>query len=200
MFSKFLKIPLKIKTQKSTRLSKFSYTNLGLLILGLILVGTSFFIPYYQQRVLSFDQNPIAQIAPAQTVTKTFPKELEIKNRGIKVSVAEGSIKNGVWELNQTNAFHLDNSGFPGAGGNMVIYAHNTKNLFANLKNVKVDDEVAIKNDLGFTTVYKVTSVQTVKPTEVSVLNPTTDETITVYTCTGFLDSQRFVVKGIRVI
>jgi sortase (surface protein transpeptidase) len=49
----------------------------------------------------------------------------------------------------------------------------------------------------GKTAKYIVSETKRVLPNAVEEVLPTDHEVVTVYTCTGFLDSQRFVVKAL---
>ena len=57
--------------------------------------------------------------------------------------------------------------------GNCTIIGHNTANVFINLKNIANDDEIVIENDNGNEIVYKVVSIESVEPSDVSVVLPT---------------------------
>ena len=53
-----------------------------------------------------------------------------------------------------------------------------------------------VKMDNGEVIKYEVYETRTIKPTDVSILNSTSDSRLTLYTCAGFLDTARFVVLG----
>lgn len=164
-------------------------------LLGLLLVLFSLSWYVYQGQVLSFNTQPIP--AQIQSVTRQpiairiiFPKF------DINQPVIESEIRNGVWEVNKEGASHLVGSANPGEKGNIIIYGHNLLSLFGKTLGTRVGQEIKIiTKDSKFHT-YVVTKIQTVNPGDVYVLNPTLDETITFYTCTGLLDTQRFVVTA----
>jgi len=46
----------------------------------------------------------------------------------------------------------------------------------------------------------QVKEIVEVKPDQVEYLLPTSEETLTLYTCSGFMDQKRFIVRGERVL
>jgi len=86
----------------------------------------------------------------------------------------------------------------PGQKGNMVVSAHNDifGELFRNLDQLKPGDEVLISTATRQWE-YRVTGVQLVDPTDVSVMAATERATLTMISCYPYLvDSQRIVVTA----
>lgn len=86
----------------------------------------------------------------------------------------------------------------PGQTGNMVLSAHNDifGELFRHLDQLKPGDEIIVSTGLRDYT-YRVTGTQVVEPTEVSVMNPTSNATVTLISCYPYLiDNKRIVVTG----
>lgn len=84
----------------------------------------------------------------------------------------------------------------PGEKGNMVVSAHNDifGELFRHLDQLKPGDEVLISTATRQWE-YRVTGVQIVEPTDVSVMAPTERPTLTMVSCYPYLvDNQRIVV------
>jgi sortase A len=79
----------------------------------------------------------------------------------------------------------------PGEGGNIFIFGHSSyywwdpgqyKEIFKNLEDIRVGDDISIwyqKKEYK----YKVASTEVVDPTDVSVLEPTKTEQLTLMTC-----------------
>lgn len=101
-------------------------------------------------------------------------------------------------ELKQGVGQHIG-SGLPGQAGNLVLSAHNDiyGELFRKLDKLKKGDEILIlTQDSTFT--YVVTGTKIVVPTEVDVLAPTAEATITLISCYPYLvDTRRIVVQGL---
>lgn len=76
------------------------------------------------------------------------------------------------------------------------MYGHNTKDRLGRLTSIRKDDIIIVTTLNGEMHPYRVTDLLIVSPNEVSVIGNTTKETLTLYTCYGFADLQRFVVKA----
>lgn len=92
----------------------------------------------------------------------------------------------------ENGVVHYVNTANPGENGNAVIFGHssndwwepgNFKFVFALLGKLEVGDQIQI-NHSSRKYVYQVSEKKVVAPTEVSVLNPTADPTLTLITCT----------------
>ena len=86
----------------------------------------------------------------------------------------------------------------PGDQGNLVLSAHNDifGEIFRHLDQLEPGDEVVVYTSQG-AYVYTVTRTKVVEPTDVSVMDPTTDPSITLVSCYPYLiDDQRIVVQG----
>jgi sortase A len=100
------------------------------------------------------------------------------------------------WEQLKKGVGQHVGSANPGEQGNMVVSAHNDifGELFRNLDQLKPGDEVLISTATRQWE-YRVTGVQLVEPTEVSVMAATERATLTMVSCYPYLvDNQRIVV------
>lgn len=157
---------------------------------GVILTLIGLYGFYYSRAILSFSKSPVA----LQDVhTQPNPKRIIIKDIKIDLDITEGRIVSGIWEISDKNATHLNISANPGENGNVIIYGHNKKVIFGSLPYLRVGSTVEIVTDDQKSHLYKVTKKETVKPDNVSFIQPTDHEALTIYTCTGLLDSKRFV-------
>ena len=84
-------------------------------------------------------------------------------------------------------------SASPGDAGNTVIFAHARDELFGPIRELKKDDAIYVLTKNSWHK-YTVLETKFVEPKDVEVIAPTTDETLTLYTCSGFLDSKRLIV------
>lgn len=93
---------------------------------------------------------------------------------------------------------HVDSTALPGQPGNVVLAAHRDT-FFRVLRNIQTGDMVMVTTDSG-PRAYEVESTEVVKPTEVSVLNPTAEPTLTLITCYPFYyvghAPKRFIVRA----
>ncbi len=167
----------------------------------LILCGTILFsfgaYRYFSTRILSFSK------APPETITTVkraeLPARITIEDLKIDLPMEEGFIKNGVWQISDTSASHLNTSARPGEGGNIVIYGHNKKIIFGSLPFARIGAKIVVTDKTGKKYNYEVTSKDNVSPDRVDLLYPTSSEELTIYTCTGLFDSQRFILKAKQI-
>ena len=133
-----------------------------------------------------------------QTVnSKSVPTEITIKALNIDVPLIPATVTNQQWQTTTAGASYLASSPMPGTKGNSIIYAHNWRSLFGNLVNARIGQDVTVTypNHTKKTFVIAYTSI--VSPDQSTILAPSTDKRITLYTCTGLLDSKRFVAVAI---
>ena len=124
------------------------------------------------------------------------PLGIKIAKAKIDLRIEESFITSGNWEVSKNGVSHLNTSGVPGNDSNIVLYGHNKSNILGTLSAVSIGDEILITTRDSVTHRYIVKSVEVVSPSRVDVINPTDKEVLTIYTCTGFLDSKRLVVKA----
>lgn len=181
---------------------KFSRKNRQVLSAGLIFVGIQFMIlgfgySIYTKTVLSFKTAP--SIVYDSDYRQSKPVSIKIGAVGVDLSVQSASIRDGYWEIAEDRATHLKSSGHPTENTNIVIYAHNKWHLFYPLHSVQQGQIVEVVTEDGETHVYKVSEIYEVTPDEIEVVLPTQFETLTLYTCTGWFDEKRLVVRAVPV-
>lgn len=179
------------------RKSKFKTLFVVVGLLGVISLTFGIYLKY-QRSVLSFGQSP-----PETTTTQkraALPLNITIEAANINLPIKESNIIDGVWEISETGASFLSTSARPSENGNIVIYGHNKKHLFGGLigKNL-VGSIVEIKLMNGDIYKYQITETKTVSPTDIEEVLPTETEVLTLYTCTGLLDSKRLIIKALPV-
>jgi sortase A len=102
------------------------------------------------------------------------------------------------WEQLKKGVGQHIGSGNPGEVGNLVLSAHNDifGELFRYLDRLGPGDEIKIMTESQEFT-YVVTGLKIVEPTDVSLMDPTQESTITLISCYPYMiDSQRIVVFG----
>jgi len=164
-----------------------------LLASGIILLCLSSAWRLYQIYTLSF----IGQYSLApQGQESNNPVRITIPFLNLDLSVEEAQIVDNIWQVSKTGVSHLSSSADPGSGGNIVIYAHNKKNLFGPLLRVKKGDLINIQDETGVRHSYMVIETKIVSPREIGYVLPGNEEILTLYTCTGLADSKRFIVQA----
>ena len=122
------------------------------------------------------------------------PARIYIPKLEKTLEVSDGFIKDNRWTVSQTGVSYLINSGRLGEPGNVVLYGHNTKDVLGRLWMVQVGDIAEVTDSEGNTFKFEIFERKEVKPNTVEILESTEDSRLTIYTCSGFLDTARFVV------
>jgi LPXTG-site transpeptidase (sortase) family protein len=177
------------------------FSNL-LIIFGLLwcLLAGYYFWMRNDTNALAFQNYKVEKtVAPKKQIAspQSQPQRIVIKGAGIDLPLIPSKIDNDKWETTNAGASYLTSSPIPGTEGNSIIYAHNWATLFGKLVSVKPGEQVEVLYADGSKKRFTVEYTSTVTPTTASILAPTTDKRITMYTCTGFLDSKRFVVVAV---
>ena len=184
----------KLLTWEEKLLKKYKANKLPYL---LIIFGVLLFIVgginYYEARILSFKNVPTVSTATAH---EDVPTEVIIPSLNLDIPVEPGQIKGGVWEVSTKGAVFLSTSAAPGVNGNTIIYGHNLKRIFGSLPFVSVGQRVIVKTKSGKIYNYIVDKKYFVNPDRTDLVSPTTEPVLTLYTCWGFLDSQRAVITA----
>jgi len=96
---------------------------------------------------------------------------------------------------------HIEETAAPGADGNAGIAGHRD-GFFRGLKDAVVGDVIELET-LRETQRYRIERIWIVDPSDVSVLDPTATQSITLVTCYPFYfvgsAPQRFIVRAVRV-
>ena len=122
------------------------------------------------------------------------PAKIYIPKLERTLDVSDGFIKDNRWTVSQTGVSYLINSGRLGEPGNVVLYGHNTKDVLGSLWKVQAGDIVEVTDSEGNIHKFEIFERKEVKPNSVEILESTDDSRLTIYTCSGFLDTARFVV------
>lgn len=181
--------------------SKFSASRLlfnqkFILILGLLLIGLSIGSDIYKKSLPIFiGYEP--QLQEAVEIVPSNPKTLVIPDISVDLDVETSQAKGNVWQISETGVSYLASSATLEQTGNTVIYGHNKKNLLGKLPQLKKGAPIYLTDDSGKTYKFVVSEILTVKPEDVWILTETSEKILTLYTCTGFLDSKRLVIRAL---
>ena len=157
---------------------------------------------------LLHDEIAVSIVKP-QAVLPVVPEDLptiaadgligrfEIPRLGLSVIVAEGIGKRTL----RRGIGHIPGTALPGQAGNVGIAGHRDT-FFRSLKDIQVHDMIVVSTGWGEYR-YRVVSSRVVGPHEVEVLDPTSDEVLTLVTCHPFYlvgpAPDRFIVRAERV-
>jgi sortase (surface protein transpeptidase) len=154
---------------------------------------------------------PSATLAPSAKPTTAETVEgmrIRLPRLGIDLPLKEGDLARDVPSASSAGAtpegaaFHLPGTAVPGHGGNSYLYAHARVGMFLALWQARVGDEVEIQTPDGGGLRYMVTEVHASVPSnDVSWVQPTPDERLTLQTSTGPTPAYpRFIVVATRII
>ncbi len=165
---------------------------------GIFAILFGFYLSY-QRHVLSFSGN--LNTSTLLNNNEYFnPSSIKFSRINLSLPVKSSKIENGIWEISDDSASFLNSSAKPGQGGNIVIYGHNKRKIFGPIiGSVRKGDEIELSAENGKVNRYSVSQVFEVKPENIEVVSPTDYEVLTVYTCTGLLDSKRLIIKAYPV-
>lgn len=193
-------MPARKNRSKSKQIKKPSRLNIltaTLLIGGAVLVLAGGLKQYLTVRSLTPGEAVNQGVMIASVAAK--PIEMQIAD---KVAVTIEGVKPaaGNWPVSPVGANYVLNSAQLGEAGNLIIYGHNRKQILGGLKQVAVGDRVRLTDQYGKEWVYRVVKTFAVSPGETKWLEPTDTPVLTIYTCTGWLDSQRLIVRAIPTL
>jgi sortase A len=196
----------------SLRWTQGAFLCLGVLALGYCAfqVGDAWL---YQRReaahfesILKKTQSPAAQ-SPTTAAERSMPPaigpdgligRIEIPRLGVSVVVVEG-IDTPVL---RRAVGHIPGTAMPGQIGNVGIAAHRDT-YFRPLRNIRRGDIVTLTTLRGDYR-YRVVSTKIVKPEDVAVLDPDSNQILTLVTCYPFFfvgsAPNRFIVRAQRVV
>lgn len=167
-------------------------------ILFLLLAGGLLWQRVNPQR-LSFEVE-VEAVKPSEAGDfQDRPVVLIIEDLGINLAVFPSRIEGNKWQASTKGVSHLESSSVPGEKGNSILYGHNWPNLLGPLRAARPGQKIKFLYSNGETREFEIKYTKEVYPYETSVLAQTEDSIITLYTCSGFLDSKRFVVTARKV-
>jgi LPXTG-site transpeptidase (sortase) family protein len=184
-------IPQKKSSVKSKKVNKSGVDQLRRFSLFLILFGILSVLFYFNQTIQLAFFTPKFQAA-AQTNSST-PVEISIPAVNLKLNTKNTSIKNGVWEIAEKSASYLSTSAKPGQKSPIIIYAHNTEQLFGPILSLSPGATIILRTSDGKNHLYKINKTLEVYPSQMEVFDQK-EEVLILYTCSGFADLKRFIV------
>jgi LPXTG-site transpeptidase (sortase) family protein len=130
-----------------------------------------------------------------KTEQDEIPMRIIIPALSVDLPTVEANIVDGYWETSDTAASHGVGSANPGTKGNIVIFAHARQGLFLPLRNISKNTRIFVFTKHTWYE-YTVTATKLVTPDRIDTIGPTADETLTLYTCSGFFDAKRIIVTA----
>jgi LPXTG-site transpeptidase (sortase) family protein len=184
------------------------YSSIGFfLILAGLLLGSSHFIKYWQQKNSQpvFAQSLTQQSTlPAKATVSGFPSHIAVPSVDISVDIDPGYYNKSSqqWTLSLTKAEYATITPLPNdANGNTFIYGHNRWDVFYKLLKVQAGDQAIVTTTNHHTFTYQMTGQRDTKPTDTSLFTYKGPPILTLQTCSGFWYQNRslFVFKRVKV-
>ena len=144
---------------------------------------------YHQVRILSFNTKEVAKI----NISGIDPVHIKAYPVGVDVDIKPAVIIKGVWPV------FPDIAGYVVNGNNIIVYGHNKDRIMGPIRWIKLGAKIEIEGNDNKTYYYEVIKTDTVNPDNLTYIKPTDEETLTIYTCVGLFDSQRFIVVAKRL-
>ena len=122
------------------------------------------------------------------------PTRLLIPSIAVDTPVKEVLVVGDTWEVAEYAAGYMEGTNVPGDYGNVGISGHLGLygGVFANLSSLAIGGDVYV-DAAGWRYHYRVRDRKVIWPTEVEILDPTLEPTLTLLTCTNW-DTQRLAV------
>jgi sortase A len=121
---------------------------------------------------------------------------IEIPRIGVSVAVLQGTTSRTL----RLGVGHIKGTAFPGEPGNIGIAGHRDT-YFRALKDIRRDDEIQLETATGIAR-YEVDWIQITSPSDVGVLAPAAESSLTLVTCYPFyyigLAPKRYIVHARR--
>lgn len=152
----------------------------------------------FSQEPIKIDKNLLNIPVQKDKPNKQVPERIIIPGTGINLAVKEARIVKGYWEVFSDTAGFGEGSAYLDETGNTVIFAHAKPGLFLPLKEVKSGQDIyVLSKEKWFS--YKITEIKEVFPSQIEVIAPSWEAILTLYTCSGFADNKRLIVKAVRI-
>ncbi len=148
---------------------------------------------------------------PIPAVSARTPLEIKrivASSIGLNSAVVNSRIVNGEWQVPKFSAGHLQGTGLPGEGRNVVLSGHvqslTSGNVFSKIDQLNIGDDVTLRTVDG-DVVYRISGKSIVPNDDLSVVQSSGREELTLITCTGSFNvftrdySHRWIVWGDRL-
>jgi len=172
-------------------LSSFRQWLLGVFIIPRMAVIVGLFFALFFYFIPQFWQKPPEPIPAVPSIDPTIPLNIKIDRLNLTLPIKEATVSANDWQVYDDAVSWLRGSGNLNSG-NIVLYGHNSKTLFGSIIQLGIGDQIAINGSMGDKTYIVEKSYQTNR-WDLSAIT-TADEQLTMYTCSGWFDANRWFV------
>ena len=163
------------------------------LLAGLLFISFGFYLVYlrHSPKLLSFEGK---KTSVKYASGSNQPSKITIPSLRLNLPIVPAISDGRDWETTHLGVSYLSGSPVPGEQGNSVLYGHNWESLLSKLPQIKTGERIEITMQNGSKKSFVVEYTAVVTPDQTYIIENTSDTRMTLYTCTGFLYSKRFVV------
>lgn len=173
------------------------YVNIRALLYlaGFVLIFTSAYTLVYRNNPNRITVQSVEDIVYPINSEKRI-HSIEIGSINVNLPLVESLYAGEKWQTSDKGVSYLATSPVPGEAGNSIMYGHNWGSILGNLNKVKIGDVIRIYFTDNSIKDFKVDNALEVYPNDNSLLLPTKEARITIYTCSGIFDQKRYVVTA----
>jgi len=189
----------KTPSKSKTRLLRAAYCVLlaggffGLGYAGYVVADTHIYQTIEQSKFEKVSHSEV----PHPVVEGSAIGEMEVPRLGLKAIFVQGDSP----RILRHAVGHISETALPGEAGNVVLTGHRDS-FFRPLRSIQVGDAITIKTLQGKFG-YQVASTEVVLPSDVQVLQPSSENTLTLVTCFPFYyvgaAPKRFIVHARQI-
>jgi len=137
-----------------------------------------------------FQKPPQPQII-IPTIDTKLPLNIEIPRLKVNLPIKEATVSANDWQVYDDAVSWLKGSGNL-EKGNVILYGHNSKTLFGSIIQLGIGDDIILKG-AGQDRKYKVEKSYQTSRWDLTAVN-SQDDKLTMYTCSGWFDANRWFV------
>jgi sortase A len=168
---------------------------------AILALGYSTYVVVDARAYQAIEESKLSHMTPAQGIHAVADGdvigEMNIPRLGLKTIVAQGDSA----KVLRRAVGHLRETPLPGEPGNVALAGHRD-GFFRPLRNIRTGDAISL-NTLDGEFVYQVESTEVVFPSDVQVLQPSRQNTLTLVTCFPFYyvgsAPKRFIVRARQI-
>jgi sortase A len=168
---------------------------------AILALGYSTYVVVDARAYQAIEESKLSHMTPAQGIHAVADGdvigEMNIPRLGLKTIVAQGDSA----KVLRRAVGHLRETPLPGEPGNVALAGHRD-GFFRPLRNIRTGDTISL-NTLDGEFVYQVESTEVVFPSDVQVLQPSRQNTLTLVTCFPFYyvgsAPKRFIVRARQI-
>jgi len=168
-----------------------NFASKAVITLGLIFV--LFSLGLFVER---FIPTSIKDSKAVEHTSNRYPTSISINSISVNLPIISANRDNGKFVTTKDGVTYLADSILPGETGNSVFYGHNWPSLLGNLKKVKRGDIIQLNYSNGQVKSFIVDLITEMPAKDVNIDTNSEQSILTIYTCSGFLDTKRVIVTA----